>query len=90
MERRIVKLAFQDCMSKDCVPIIVRKTRISQFEDANERCNASYRPNLRSASFRSIPRSTMHSMFNGIWLAVRRIGGFEPLRIYLGMKRRLR
>src|SRR6516165_7291732 len=71
-------------MSKDCVPTTARRTRISQLEDANERCKASNRPNLLSASFLFMRRSTTHSMFNGIWSADRRIDGFEPLRINLG------
>src|SRR5262245_18033899 len=44
-------------MSKDCVPITVRRTRISRFEDENERCKASNRPNLLSASFLFMRRS---------------------------------
>jgi hypothetical protein len=32
-------------MSKDCVPTTVRRTRINRFEDENERCRASNRPN---------------------------------------------
>jgi hypothetical protein len=90
MELRFVKLAFRDSMSKAYAPTTARRTRTSQFEDANERCKASNRTNLLSVSFLFMRQSTTHSMFNGIWSAVRRIGGFEPLRINLGMRRQLR
>jgi transposase-like protein len=43
-----------------------RRTRISRFDDANERCKASNQPNLLSASFRSMRPSPTRSMFNGI------------------------
>jgi transposase-like protein len=51
---------------KDCAPTTARRTRISRFDDANERCKASNQPNLLSASFRSMRPSTTRSMFNGI------------------------
>ena len=41
-------------------------------------------------SFLFMRRSTTHSMFNGIWSAVRRIRGFQPPRINLGVRRPLR
>src|SRR5215470_16092335 len=65
-ERRFANLASQDCTSNDCVPTIVRRTRISRFDDASERCKVSNQRNLLSASFLFMPRSTTHSMFNGI------------------------
>ena len=74
-----------DGMSKDCGPTTVRRTRTNRFEDGNERCKASNRPNLLSASCLFMRRSTTHSMFNGIWSAVRRIDGFEPPRINVGV-----
>src|SRR5262249_57233914 len=88
--RRVAKLVSPNGMSKDCVPTTVRRTRINRFEDENERCRASNRPNLLSASFLFMRRSTTHSMFNGIWSAVRRIGGFEPPRINVGVRRQPR
>jgi hypothetical protein len=83
-------LVSPDGMSKDCGPTTVRRTRISQFEDKNERCKASSQPNLLSASFLFMPRSITHSMFNGIWSAERRIDGFELPRINVGVRRPLR
>jgi transposase-like protein len=65
-EPRFVNLASRVRTSKDCAPTTPPRTRISQFEDENERCRASNQPNLCSASFPSMPRSTTHSMFNGI------------------------
>jgi transposase-like protein len=64
--RPFVKLAIRDCMSKAYVPTTARRTRISRFDDESERCKASNQPDLRSASFLFMPRSTIHSMFNGI------------------------
>src|SRR5215472_7216579 len=43
-----------------------RRTRISRFEDASERCKASNQRNLLNASFLFMRRSTTPSMFNGI------------------------
>jgi hypothetical protein len=64
--RPFVKLAIRDYMSKACVPTTARRTRISQFDDESERCKASNQPDLLSASFLFMRRSTIHSMFNGI------------------------
>ena len=61
-----MKLAFRDCMSKDCVPTTARRIPVSQFVDESERCKASNQQNLLSVLFRFMRRSTTHSMFNGI------------------------
>ncbi len=60
------EIGFSGCTSKDCAPTTARRTRISRFDDANERCKASNQRNLLSASFRSMRPSTTRSMFNGI------------------------
>jgi hypothetical protein len=57
---------FDERKTQDCAPTTARRTRISRFDDANERCKASNQPNLLSASFRSMRPSTTRSMFNGI------------------------
>src|SRR5215831_10480139 len=89
MERPFARLASLVRTTKDCAPTIAPRTRINQFEDENERCRASNQPNLCSASFPSMLRSTTHSTFNGIWSAVQRIDGFEPPRINPGTTRQL-
>jgi transposase-like protein len=85
--RPFARLAFRDCTSKACAPTTVQRTRTSRFEDENERCRASNQPNLLSASFRFMRRSTTHSMFNGIWSAAQHIDSFEPPRTNVGMRR---
>jgi putative transposase len=59
------KIGFSGLHEQGLRATTTRRTRISQFDDENERCKASNQPNLLSASFRSMPRSTTHSMFNG-------------------------
>jgi hypothetical protein len=39
---------FRDCMSKDCVPTIVRRIPINQFVNESERCKDSNQHNLLS------------------------------------------
>ena len=65
-ERRFAQLASRDCMSKGCAPTIVRRTRISRFDDSNERCKASNQPTRRSVLFPSTRRFTTRSTCNGI------------------------
>ncbi len=66
MERRCAKLASRVCISKDCVPTIESKIRISRFDEVNERCKASNQPNRLSALFLSTRPFTTHSACNGI------------------------
>jgi transposase-like protein len=65
-ERRFAQLASRDCMSKDCAPTIARRTHISRFDDANERCKVSNQPNRLSALFPSTRPFTTRSTCNGI------------------------
>src|SRR5262245_33898812 len=70
-------------------PITARRTRMSRCDDENERCKASNRRNLLSASSLFMRRSTIRSTFNGICLAGRRIDGFEPLHTNPGAMQQL-
>ena len=60
------EIGFSGLHKKDCEATTARRTRISRFDDVNERCKASNQHNLLSASFRSMRRSTIRSTFNGI------------------------
>jgi hypothetical protein len=57
------ELASLDCTSKDCAPTIERRTHISRFDDANERCKVSNQSSRLSVLF---PSMRPHSMYNGI------------------------
>jgi len=61
-EQRFATLASRDCTSTDCAPTIERRTRISSFDDARERCKASNQASRLSASFPSMRSFTMRSM----------------------------
>jgi len=65
-ERRFAQLASRDCMSKDCAPTIARRTHISRFDDANERCKISNQPNRLSVLFPSTRPFTTRSTCNSI------------------------
>ena len=64
MARCFAKWAFHDCMSKDYAPTIGPRTRISRFDDANERRKASNRQGRLSASLPPTRSFTMLSPCN--------------------------
>jgi transposase-like protein len=52
------------CTSKDCAPTTARRTRISRFDNANERCKVSNLSSRLSVLFPSMRPSTTHSTYN--------------------------